>query len=154
MTDKFLLLTMVAIFAWPVNFAFAGGADPVEEEQIVIALSTDDFELAETDISGLAVGDAQTFMTDSGKQIDLLRTEEGVEIYVDGELIDAGLHGEHDLHEGHRVVHKHVEVICDTDEECEETVWISDDEDFDGAGMHHEVEHEKIIVIKRDKETD
>jgi hypothetical protein len=41
---------------------------------MVIALQTDDFELAETDISDLEIGDAETIYTESGKTIDLLRT--------------------------------------------------------------------------------
>jgi hypothetical protein len=36
-------------------------------EKEVIALGTDDFELAETDISTLAIGEAQTIETGSGK---------------------------------------------------------------------------------------
>jgi hypothetical protein len=156
MTDKFLLLTMIAIFAWPVNYAIAGGASPVKEEQIVIALSTDDFELAETDISDMEVGDAQTFTTESGKRIDILRTEHGAEIYVDGKLIEVGSHGDDELHLGHKVVNAHVEVICNTEDDCEKTVLISSDEDIDA--LHHEEHqhgehHEKIIIINKEAET-
>ncbi|MFC1689846.1 hypothetical protein ACFL07_09375 [Pseudomonadota bacterium] len=117
MTHKILLTITAISLALAMAAASAGETDAVEDEHIVIALSTDDFELAETDISDMEVGDAQTFNTESGKRIDLLRTEDGVEIYMDGELIETGLHGEHDLHEGHKVVHKEVEVICNTDED-------------------------------------
>jgi len=91
-------------------------------EEIFIALSTDDFVLAETDISTLAIGDAQTLETDDGKVIDILRTADGVEIYVDGELhetdlMDDGLHEEH-------MLKKHVEIICDSDHACDENVII------------------------------
>ena len=153
MTNKFLLLTTIAIFAWPVSNAMAGGGHSAEQETVVIALSTDDFELAETDISDMEVGDAQTFTTDSGKRIDVLRTEHGAEIYVDGKLIEVGSHGEDVLHEGHKVVNAHVEVICETEDDCEETVWISDDEDIDVDSLHHKGHHEKIIIIKKE-ETD
>jgi hypothetical protein len=65
------------------------------EDKMVIALTTDDFELAETDVSDLGIGDSETIYTESGKTIDLLRTADGIEIYVDGELLELGsLHGE------------------------------------------------------------
>ena len=158
MIDKFLLLTVIAIFAWPANMAAAGGSDTGEEEQIVIALSTDDFELAETDISDMEVGDAQTFTSESGKRIDVLRTEHGAEIYVDGELIEVGSHGDDELHLGHKVVNAHVEVICHSEDDCEKTVLISGDEDIPLHELHHEDHHgghhEKIIIISTEEETD
>jgi hypothetical protein len=113
----------------------------------IIKLEREISELAETDISDMEVGDARTFNTESGKRIDLLRTEDGVEIYLDGELIDTGLHGDESLHEGHKVVHRHVEVICDSDEDCEE-------EGFEVDTLHHEGNHEKIIIIKKEADTD
>jgi hypothetical protein len=165
MTHKMVVLVMTTIFAWPLSVAIAGGADPVEEEQIVIALSTDDFELAETDLSHMEVGDAESFTTDSGKRIDLLRTETGVEIYVDGEMIEAGTFGDDELHLGHKVVDAHVEVICHSENDCEKTVLISGDEDIDidveelhiedhlhGEHQHGE-HHEKVIIISKESET-
>jgi hypothetical protein len=146
MALKTLLVTIIILFMLGTTAVSAGGADTTEHEQIVIALSTDDFELAETDMSDMEVGDSQTINTDSGKRIDLLRTQDGVEIYVDGELIDAGVHGDHALREGHKVIHKHVEVICDTDEHC--------DENIEMEAMHHEGVDEKIIIIKTEVDTD
>ena len=67
-------------------------------EKMIIALQTDDFELAETDISSLAIGEAKTIETDSGKVIDILRTNDGAEIYVDGELLEMNFN-EDNLHE-------------------------------------------------------
>lgn len=91
-------------------------------EKMVIALKTDDFELAETDISELALGEAQTIETENGTVIDILRTADGADIYVDGELLemnfnDAGLHEEH------------VEIVCDDDEECSKHVIVLGDDD-------------------------
>jgi hypothetical protein len=91
-------------------------------DKMVIALKTDDFELAETDISELALGEAQTIETESGTVIDILRTADGADIYVDGELLemnfdDAGLHEEH------------VEIVCDDDEECSKHVIVLGDDD-------------------------
>ncbi|GMR14910.1 MAG: hypothetical protein BMS9Abin30_0523 [Gammaproteobacteria bacterium] len=76
------------------------------EEKMIIALKTDDFELAQTDVSALAVGEAQTIETDSGKVIDILRTTDGVEIYVDGALLEMSFANE-GLHEDH-MIKKHV----------------------------------------------
>jgi hypothetical protein len=86
------------------------------EKKMVIALKTDGFELIETDISTLTVGEAQTIETDGGKVIDILRTTDGAEIYVDGELLEMNFNHE-GLHEEH-VMEKHVEIICDSDEEA------------------------------------
>jgi len=154
MTEKWVLLAAMAIFAFGAPPVSAGeSADQATESKMVIALATDDFELAETDISHLEVGDARTIHTESGKTIDLLRTEDGVEIYVDGELLDMGLESEQGLHEEHAVIHKHVEVICETEEDCEETVWISDDEDIDVEALHGDTHRKKVIVIREEIET-
>jgi hypothetical protein len=97
----FLLALICSFSTFSVNAAQS--TDGVIEKKRVVALKTDDFELHETDISDLAVGEAETVFTESGKTIDLLRTAEGVEIYVDGELLDTGpgglegVHGEEDF---------------------------------------------------------
>ena len=160
----------------------AAGARSAEEgkavdKKRVVALKTDDFELQETDISHLGIGDAETVVTDSGKTIDLLRTADGLEVYVDGELLEPGLHDDGAVDVHHGMIHKRVEVYCDDDEACEEKVWISDSDDIDpdaldGDGhkviMIHEApaegdenphlqhgEHEeKVIVIRKRMETD
>ena len=119
------------------------------EEKMIIALKTDDFEMTETDISSLAVGESQTIETDSGQVIDLLRTADGVEIYVDGELLEMDFDSE-GLHEegshGDHMIMKHVEIICDDDEECDKNVFVftGDDTDMAGEGAGH-----KVIIIKK-----
>lgn len=120
------------------------------QEKMVIALKTGDFELAETDISALAIGEAQTIETESGKIIDILRTADGAEIYVDGELLEMDLDHE-GLHEDH-MIKRHVEIICDNDEDCDENIVIlagADDDneisewvtaDGENVFIHKEVE--------------
>jgi len=108
-------------------------------EKMIIALKTTDFELTETDISTLAIGESQTIETDSGKVIDILRTADGAEIYVDGELLEMDFDSE-GLHEDH-MVRKHVEIICDTDDDCEENVVIL-------TGDEGEDSHKVIIINK------
>jgi hypothetical protein len=121
------------------------------EEKLVIALKTGDFELLETDVSELVIGESQTIETDSGKVIDILRTTDGVELYIDGELLemdfsDQGLHEEH-------IVQKHVEIICSDEEDCDKNVFVVNGEDFDFEGLHEirgDSENHKIIVIKKE----
>ena len=55
---------------------------------MVIALKTDPFELAKTDISTLLVGESQSIKAGSGKIIDVPRTADGIEIYSDGDYTD------------------------------------------------------------------
>ena len=123
------------------------------EEKLVIALKTGDFELQETDVSELVIGESQTIETDSGKIIDILRTADGVELYLDGELLEMNFSGQ-GLHEDH-IVQKHVEIICDDEESScsKDVVIISDGEDFDLEELHEirgDGENHKIIVIKKE----
>ena len=122
------------------------------EQKMVIALKTDGMELTETDISTLAIGEAQTIETDGGKVIDIIRTSEGAEIYVDGELLEMNFNHE-GLHEEH-VMEKHVEIICDSGEEefdcADKMIWVSSDEDIEEIHeMHKNGEDHKVIVIKK-----
>ncbi len=117
-------------------------------EKVVIALETDDFKLAETDISTLAIGEAQTIETESGKIIDILRTNDGAEIYVDGELLEMNFNDE-GLHEEH-MINTHVEIVCDTGEECDENiVIINHDEDEVSGWSTADGEH---VLIRREVE--
>jgi hypothetical protein len=143
---QLILFLAACLFITAAVTATAGGeTETIVEEKIVIALSTDDFEMEETDLSHLSVGDAETIITESGKTIDLLRTEDGIEIYVDGEMLDISAHQENTF------VHKKIEIICDDDEEeCEELVWISEDGDVDLESLH-DGDH-KVIMIHSDEE--
>jgi len=101
------------------------------DEKMIIALKTDNDALVETDISELAIGEAKTIETQSGKVIDILRTTEGAELYVDGELLEMDFDDE-TSHFEHKIKHKikkHVEIICDEEEECDETEIVFSDED-------------------------
>lgn len=137
----FLPLTICAILA----------ATPVwagDREEMVIELKTSDFEVAATDISELAIGESKTIETDSGKIIDILRTNDGAEIYIDGELLEMNnTHG--GMHEIHKI-EKHVEIICDDEENCEEEILVLTDgepvefgfatSEGDNVFIHREIE--------------
>jgi hypothetical protein len=145
--NRTLILTLAFTFLLSGAQAVCAGGDEADgQKQIVIALTTDEFELTETDISHLAVGEAETIRTGSGKTIDLLRTVDGVEIYVDGELLDMGLQGLGESVDPD-VIHKHIEIQCDDDsDECETWAWHSDG-DIDLEALHGE-EH-GVITIHR-----
>ena len=140
-----------------VTFAFLA-ASPVQadtEEKMVIALKTDDFELTETDISALAIGEGQTIETESGKVIDILRTADGAEVYVDGELLEMSFDHE-GLHEEH-MVRKHMEIICDEDEDCDKNIVILTGEndhisDFMTEDGHTVIIHKEIELSCTDDE--
>jgi hypothetical protein len=110
------------------------------QKKMIVALKTSDFELTETDISSLAVGEAQIIETESGRVIDILRTADGAEIYVDGELLEMNFDDDA-LHEKH-MVRKHVEIDCENDEECDRNVVIlSGDHDDLPEWMTEEGDH-------------
>lgn len=147
-----LLILLTATLPLALGALPALAADDIHEQKWVVELATDDFELAETDVGHLAVGEAETIHTESGQTVDILRTEDGLEIYVDGELVDLGGAG---LHEQHRVVHKRVEVICDGDEaDCEKMVWVEDGDAPDVEALHGEAHETKVIVIREREEID
>ena len=134
-----LTLVLAAVFLLAANLTQAADEEGIHEEKMIIALKTDDFDLQKTDISHLEVGDAETIVTENGKTIDLLRTEDGVEIYVDGELLEPGAHGDHEM------IHKRIEVVCEEEGACEELVWMSEDHDINLDMLHGE-DHELIML--------
>jgi hypothetical protein len=119
------------------------------QKEVVIALKTGDFELVETDVSEMAVGEARTIETENGKMIDILRTTDGAEVYIDGELLEMNAGSDGERHELHRI-EKHVEIICDDDENCNKEVFVvalDEGEQFDLTGtkgdtviFHREIE--------------
>jgi len=133
----------LTLAAFVILLATSAQAESVEK--MVIALKTDTFELTETDISTLAIGEAKTIETDNGKVIDILRTADGAEIYVDGELLEMNI-DDGSLHEEH-MVRKHVEVICDDGEECDKDVFILAGDDSDVLNWVKE-DSENIFIHK------
>ena len=56
----------------------------------LVKVATGDSDIIEADISELELGESQSFVTDSGRTVDILRVPEGIELYLDGELIETG----------------------------------------------------------------
>ena len=143
---KYLFKTVLALTTFVILATTSVQAET--RKKMIVALKTNNFELTETDISSLAVGEAQTIETESGRVIDILRTADGAEIYVDGELLEMNFDDDA-LHEKH-MVSKHVEIECDNDEECDRNVvilsgdhddlpeWIT--EEGDNVFIHKEIE--------------
>ncbi len=106
----------------PITLLAVSAVQADSGEKMVIALKTHHFEIGETDIGSLAVGESQTIETDSGKLIDILRTNDGVEIYVDGELLDMDFKAQ-GLHQKH-FFKKHINFTCEGEDNCDENVFM------------------------------
>ena len=129
--NRKILLILAVLTGASTGSLLAGEPDEViVEEKIVIALETDEFAIEETDLSHLAVGDAETIVTDSGKTVDLLR-----------ELIEAG-----GMHDEKHVVHQ-IRIVCeDEGEDCaEDMTWMESLEDVEIESLHEG--GQKFIVI-------
>lgn len=61
-------------------------------ETVMIEIQGDDLELHKTDLSHLATGESEIIYTESGKELTITRTENGMEVLVDGEKIETGPH--------------------------------------------------------------
>jgi len=132
---KYLFRTVLALTFLTILAATSVQAET--QKKMVVALKTHDLELTEMDISSLAVGEGQTVETESGRVIDILRTTDGAEIYVDGELLETDFDAD-GLHEEH-MIRKHVEVECEDGEECDKSVVILSG---DNGDLHELMTHE------------
>jgi len=119
--------------------------NPVPDEELVVALKTEHFEIPETDISHLAVGEKETIVTEYGRTVDLLRTEDGVEVYLDGELLDLATDGEE------HVIREEIEILCDTPADCEDVRLMAEDGDLDLEALEADAAH-KVIRIRKETE--
>ena len=105
------MIVLILLAGIALNPTWAGG----DHHQVKIKIIGDDFELDETDISGLAVGESMTFYTDNGREVFVTREDGGFDISIDGESLD--LPRLSNSYHGIKVIHK--EIICDGDLECD-----------------------------------
>jgi hypothetical protein len=143
-----LSLSLLTLSAVTFSLSAAEAESTVTKKKVIVALKTDDVELHEMDISHLQPGDAETIITEDGKTIDLLRTEDDVEIYVDGKLLELGS----DAAAHHKIVHsrhKELSIDCEAEADCEELEWLSD-EAGDGQDQH---EVKKVYIIHKEVST-
>ncbi len=136
----------------------------------VIKVGTGESDLIEADVTDLELGESRSFVTDSGKTVDILKAAEGIEIYIDGERIDIDGHADGHVEHHERkiaiqcddtdgcdemladlmveddanvfVMRHDVEAVCDDSGECEKMVWI----ESDGEELEHIEElHEEAL---------
>lgn len=122
----------------PASAANGGGTG----EELIVALKTEHFEIPETDISHLAVGESETIVTEHGRTVDLLRTEDGVEVYLDGELLDIPMHGEE------QVIREEIEILCDSPRDCEKIREMSENGEIDLEALEADGAHQVIRIHK------
>ena len=65
-------------------------ADDTGHTTHLVRVATGASDIIEADVSALELGESQSFVTDSGRTVDILRVPEGIELYLDGELIETG----------------------------------------------------------------
>ena len=66
--EHHLVKAVATLLLFGVTAVCAVADDADTGQKIIVALKTDDFELPATDISHLAVGDAETIRTDNGQR--------------------------------------------------------------------------------------
>jgi len=115
------------VFFWACLIATAAVAGEEHRTEIKIAVDGDntghkvfrfDSQNSDIDLHDMAVGETQVITDSDGRDVTVLRTENGLEFDVEGEKIEiAGMHGDHDftmLHEAHDVedvvIEKHKKV--------------------------------------------
>ncbi len=75
------------------TFSFAAG-DPEAKHRIEIKIAADD-EMVTIDADDLKMGETRQSFTDSGKEVLVTRTEDGIQLEIDGKEIDVDMpHGE------------------------------------------------------------
>jgi len=121
-------------------------ADP--QHEMIIDIDTDDFHIDSRDISHLANGDTETVYTDDGRTVDVLRTEQGVEIFIDGEKLD--------MPSPHAIEH---EFITDQEVGHHKVLMIEKTNDIDDADLitlAGDSEGYEVIIIREviDREDD
>lgn len=129
------------------SLTLGGNAMAGEKLAMLIDIETDSIHIEELDISHLTSGDTETIYTEDGRVVDVMRTERGVEIFIDGEPLNMPFFekASHptDHHQSHQIM---LTVECDSenDADCAEGHLnlhsaSADDED-------HQVKH--IVIIK------
>ncbi len=135
------IVTISALLAFSPVLA---GEQPLVEKTIILDITNDQVDLHQVDISDLTIGEAETIFTEDGKTVDILRTQDGFEIYVDGEELEIPMPDFTSLHRMHSADH----IFIDTDIETH-AIAIGAHE-----GTHDSVQHKVIVVKHRSSEED
>lgn len=89
-----VIVAAVALSMGVCGPAFAKSEEiaPIELEKLVVTPKTGGTMISHVDTNDLEVGDSHQVVSHSGAVIRLLKTEYGVEIYVDGDLLGISEH--------------------------------------------------------------
>ena len=137
------LTTLLMALAGTALFTTALLAGETRHEKKVFMLKAGDGEVVEADVSDLGLGESRSFVTESGRMVDLLQTPEGLEVYLDGELIDLSGSDEA-LHEHLMHARALAEERCDGD--CEDGfAYAFTTEDGEEANVHVIRKHVEVI---------
>ncbi|HET6566044.1 MAG TPA: hypothetical protein VFG52_11570 [Xanthomonadales bacterium] len=141
-----LSLSLLSVAAFTASAIAADAENPEAKKKVMVAVKTNDVELHELDISHLQPGDAETILTEDGNTVDVLRTEDDVEIYINGELLETGPagSGHHGIVHG---LHENIEIECDDAADCDELVWLGHDGEVDPDQLH---DAKKVVIIKKE----
>lgn len=111
------MIVLILLAGIALSPTWAGG----DQYEAKIKIVGEDFELDEADVSDLEVGESMSFYTDSGRDVLVVREENGFDISIDGESLDLPTLVHDDHHGGgfHGVKVITKEIVCDDDEECD-----------------------------------
>lgn len=142
---KTLSLLIVLLAAAAVaTLTFAGEPGKLEHH-VKLMLNAGD-EPIEIETEGLAVGESREFQTESGKAVVLTRTEDGLEVTVDGKKLDLPGHGgAHAFFHGGEETKIFVAHTGEGEEGEHRFVWV--DGEGHGAAGHGEGHH--VVKIHR-----
>lgn len=90
MRDHHTLPRSAAIFGLTLTL-FSASALAAESQTYRHHITVDvgDAEIIDADVSHLEPGASESFVTESGRMIDILRTQDGIELYIDGSLVES-----------------------------------------------------------------
>jgi hypothetical protein len=131
-------------------FAAPALAERTLHESHIVKVKTADAELVEADVSDLGLGESLSFVTESGHTVDILKAAEGLEIYLDGELLNdvaaAEMDARHDA-----LLHERIEIECTSDErdDCAERVAVimADGVTDGAAGTMVFIDEEQVEIV-------
>jgi hypothetical protein len=92
MNPAILAVSAIFLSASGAAFARSDTLAPFELERIVVTPENGGTIITTLDSNDLKIGESQTVVTASGAVVSLLKTEYGVEIYVDGNLLGISEH--------------------------------------------------------------
>lgn len=139
MTNSIFRNSLIAGLLMSFSLSISAEEIVTAEETMVIEIQGDSLEIHKTDLSHLATGESEIIYTESGKELTLTRTENGMEVFIDGKKVDTGPH----LAKGECNLEVFVETDCeDCAMDLREMLILAaaDSDEMDCTGINTEVE--------------